>query len=185
MRTILLAHVKKVVIKIGSGVISDSRGLDLDRIAKLCDDVHTLRQRGYEVILVERSPSIGGHMIQLSETFPTLDCSQCILTPKMVEVSKHPKIKLMAYSEVEDVSGYVGNFRVKILRKPTYVDPFVNQKTLVFPYRYLLGCAAARAGRVAADCLGHRVYELSRPVRDMRYAQPPIRGRPDQKGPPA
>jgi heterodisulfide reductase subunit A len=78
---------------------------------------------GYEVILVERSPSIGGHMIQLSETFPTLDCSQCILTPKMVEVSKHPKIKLMTYSEVQEVSGYVGNFKVKILKKPTFVDP--------------------------------------------------------------
>lgn len=78
---------------------------------------------GYEVVLVERSPSIGGHMIQLSETFPTLDCSQCILTPKMVEVSKHPKIKLLTYSEVQDVSGYVGNFKVKILKKPTYVDP--------------------------------------------------------------
>lgn len=78
---------------------------------------------GFEVVLVERSPSIGGHMIQLSETFPTLDCSQCILTPKMVEVSKHPKIKLLTYSEVQDVSGYVGNFKVKILKKPTYVDP--------------------------------------------------------------
>jgi heterodisulfide reductase subunit A len=78
---------------------------------------------GFEVILVERSPSIGGHMIQLSETFPTLDCSQCILTPKMVEVSKHPKIKLMTYSEVQDISGYVGNFKVKILKKPTYVYP--------------------------------------------------------------
>ncbi|UCC38518.1 MAG: CoB--CoM heterodisulfide reductase iron-sulfur subunit A family protein [Candidatus Aminicenantes bacterium] len=78
---------------------------------------------GYEVILVERSPSIGGHMIQLSETFPTLDCSQCILTPKMVEVSKHPMIKLMTYSEVQEISGYVGNFKVKILKKPTYVDP--------------------------------------------------------------
>jgi heterodisulfide reductase subunit A len=78
---------------------------------------------GYEVILVERSPSIGGHMIQLSETFPTLDCSQCILTPKMVEVSKHPKIKLMTYSEVREISGYVGNFKAKILKKPTYVDP--------------------------------------------------------------
>ena len=78
---------------------------------------------GYEVILVERSPSIGGHMIQLSETFPTLDCSQCILTPKMVEVSKHPKIKLMTYSEVQEISGYVGNFKAKILKKPTYVDP--------------------------------------------------------------
>jgi heterodisulfide reductase subunit A len=78
---------------------------------------------GYEVILVERSPSIGGHMIQLSETFPTLDCSQCILTPKMVEVSKHEKINLMTFSEVQEISGYVGNFKVKILKKPTYVDP--------------------------------------------------------------
>ncbi len=78
---------------------------------------------GYEVVLVERSPSIGGHMIQLSETFPTLDCSQCILTPKMVDVSKHPKIKLLTYSEIQDVSGYVGNFKIKILKKPTYVDP--------------------------------------------------------------
>jgi len=82
-----------------------------------------LANSGYEVVLVERSPSIGGHMIQLSETFPTLDCSQCILTPKMVEVSKHPKIKLMTYSEIQEVSGYVGNFKVKILKKPTYVDP--------------------------------------------------------------
>ncbi|MCK4337612.1 MAG: CoB--CoM heterodisulfide reductase iron-sulfur subunit A family protein, partial [Candidatus Aminicenantes bacterium] len=78
---------------------------------------------GHEVILVEKSPSIGGHMIQLSETFPTLDCSQCILTPKMVEVSKHEKIKLLTYSEVQEVSGYVGNFKAKILKKPTYVDP--------------------------------------------------------------
>ena len=78
---------------------------------------------GYEVVLVERAESIGGHMIQLSETFPTLDCSQCILTPKMVELSKHEKIKLMTYSEVQEVSGYVGNFKVKILKKPTYVDP--------------------------------------------------------------
>jgi heterodisulfide reductase subunit A len=82
-----------------------------------------LANSGYEVILVERSPSIGGHMIQLSETFPTLDCSQCILTPKMVDVSKHPKITLMTYSEIQDVSGYVGNFKVKILKKPTFVDP--------------------------------------------------------------
>ncbi len=80
---------------------------------------------GYEVILVEKSPSIGGHMIQLSETFPTLDCSQCILTPKMVELSKHPNIKLLTYSEVQDISGFVGNFKVKILKKPTYVKPDV------------------------------------------------------------
>lgn len=76
---------------------------------------------GYDVLLVERSPSIGGHMIQLSETFPTLDCSQCILTPKMVEVSRHPRIRLLAYSEIEEISGYVGNFNVKILKRPRYV----------------------------------------------------------------
>lgn len=77
---------------------------------------------GYETILVERSPSIGGHMAQLSETFPTLDCSQCIMTPKMVEVSQHPLIKLMTYSEVDAVSGYVGSFKVKIRKKAAYVD---------------------------------------------------------------
>ncbi len=77
---------------------------------------------GYEVVLVERSPSVGGHMAQLSETFPTLDCSQCILTPKMVDVSHHEKIILYAYSEIEEVAGSVGNFRVKIRRKASYVD---------------------------------------------------------------
>ena len=77
---------------------------------------------GHEVILVEREPSIGGHMSQLSETFPTLDCSQCILTPKMVEVVQHPNITLYAYSEVEDISGTVGDFKVTIKKKPRYVD---------------------------------------------------------------
>ena len=77
---------------------------------------------GYEVVLVERTSSIGGRMAQLSETFPTLDCSSCILTPKTVEVGHHPNIKLLAYSEVEAVEGYVGNFKVEIRRKAAYVD---------------------------------------------------------------
>jgi len=77
---------------------------------------------GGEVVLVEKEPSIGGHMSQLSETFPTLDCSQCILTPRMVEAYQHPRIKLMAYSEVESVSGYIGNFEVKVRRKARSVD---------------------------------------------------------------
>ena len=77
---------------------------------------------GYEVVLVERLPSIGGHMAQLSETFPTLDCSQCILTPRTVEVGHHEKIKLATYSEVEEVMGQGGDFRVKVRRKPAYVD---------------------------------------------------------------
>jgi len=76
----------------------------------------------HQVYLVEREPSIGGHMIQLDKTFPTLDCSACILTPKMSMVGSHPYIELMAYSEVEEVSGYVGNFKVKIRKKPRYVD---------------------------------------------------------------
>jgi heterodisulfide reductase subunit A len=80
-------------------------------------------ENGFEVLLVEKEPTIGGHMAQLSETFPTLDCSQCILTPKMVEASRHPKIRLLTYSEVLNVSGYVGNYTVKIRKNPTYIDP--------------------------------------------------------------
>ncbi len=112
-----------------------------------------LANSGFEVILVERSPSIGGHMIQLSETFPTLDCSQCILTPKMVEVSKHKNIKLLTYSEVQEVNGYVGNFKVKILKKPTYVDPekctLCDECTtvcpIVVPNEFDLGLTGRRA----------------------------------------
>ena len=77
---------------------------------------------GCEVTLVERLPYIGGHMAQLSETFPTLDCSQCILTPKSSEVGSHPKIDLFTNSEIHAVSGYVGNFDVTIRRKATYVN---------------------------------------------------------------
>lgn len=72
---------------------------------------------GYPVVLVERTPSIGGHMAQYDKTFPTLDCAACILTPKMVDCASHPLIDIMAYSEVEEVSGFVGNFEVKIRKK--------------------------------------------------------------------
>jgi len=77
---------------------------------------------GFKVYLVERSPSIGGRMSQLDKTFPTLDCSSCILTPRMVDVSRHPNIQLLTYSEVSEVSGQAGDFRVRIKRKPRYVD---------------------------------------------------------------
>ncbi len=77
---------------------------------------------GHKVYLVERTPSIGGHMAQLDKTFPTLDCSACILTPKMTLVGSHPHIELMTYSEVTEVSGYVGNFKVKIRKKARHVD---------------------------------------------------------------
>ncbi len=77
---------------------------------------------GYKVYLVEKEPSVGGRMSQLDKTFPTLDCSACILTPKMSEVGRHPNIELLSYSEVEDVSGYIGNFTVTVKKKPRYVD---------------------------------------------------------------
>ena len=81
-----------------------------------------LANGGHKVYLVEKEPSIGGHMIQLDTTFPTLDCSECIMTPKMSDVGHHPNIELLAYSEVEEVSGSVGNFKVKVRRKARYVD---------------------------------------------------------------
>jgi heterodisulfide reductase subunit A len=105
----ITAPLTKRALVIGAGISGIQSALDI-------------ANAGYEVILVEKDPAIGGHMAQLSETFPTLDCSQCILTPKMVEVSRHPKIKLMTYSEVLEVSGFLGNFDVKIMKKPRYVD---------------------------------------------------------------
>jgi heterodisulfide reductase subunit A2 len=81
-----------------------------------------LANAGTPVVMVEKEPSIGGHMSQLSETFPTLDCSQCILTPRMVEGAQHPLITLHTYSEVEKVEGYIGNFRVTVRKKARYVD---------------------------------------------------------------
>jgi len=76
----------------------------------------------HQVYLVEREPSIGGYMAQFDKTFPTLDCAACILTPKMTSVGQHPYINLMTYSEVVEVSGYIGNFKVKVRKKARYVD---------------------------------------------------------------
>ena len=81
-----------------------------------------IADKGFKTYLVEKTPSIGGRMAQLDKTFPTLDCSACILTPKMVDVARHPNIELFSYSEVESVDGYIGNFKVKIKKHPRYVD---------------------------------------------------------------
>jgi len=77
---------------------------------------------GYHVYLVEREPSIGGRMGTFDKTFPTLDCAACILTPKMVSVGHRKDITLLTYSEIESVSGYIGNFKVKVRKKARYVD---------------------------------------------------------------
>ncbi len=76
----------------------------------------------HKVYLVEREPSIGGHMIQLDTTFPTLDCSECILTPKMTLAGSHPYIELMTYSQVEAISGGIGNFKITVRKKARYID---------------------------------------------------------------
>jgi heterodisulfide reductase subunit A len=82
----------------------------------------TLANAGKHVFLVEREATIGGHMARFDKTFPTLDCAACILTPKMSAVRSHPNITLWTYSEVTKVDGYVGNYKVTVLRHPRYVD---------------------------------------------------------------
>ena len=82
----------------------------------------TLANAGKKVFLVEREPSIGGHMAKFDKTFPTLDCAACILTPKMSEVGSHENITLWSYSEVTKVDGYVGNFTITVKRHPRYIN---------------------------------------------------------------
>ena len=82
----------------------------------------TLANAGKKVYLVEREPSIGGHMAKFDKTFPTLDCAACILTPKMSEVGSHPNITLWCFSDVTKVDGYVGNYTVKVRRRPRYIN---------------------------------------------------------------
>jgi heterodisulfide reductase subunit A len=80
-----------------------------------------LADAGHHVYMVEREPSIGGHMAQFDKTFPTLDCAACILTPKMSDAGNHPNITILTYSEVEEVSGFVGNFNVRVRKRARYV----------------------------------------------------------------
>ncbi|HEW89728.1 MAG TPA: CoB--CoM heterodisulfide reductase iron-sulfur subunit A family protein, partial [Candidatus Bathyarchaeota archaeon] len=81
-----------------------------------------LGNMGYDVYLVERYPSIGGHMAKLTKVFPTIDCAQCILTPRMAEVGRHPKVELLTNAEVRAVSGYPGRYKVEVFVKPRGVD---------------------------------------------------------------
>ncbi|MBN1854394.1 MAG: CoB--CoM heterodisulfide reductase iron-sulfur subunit A family protein [Pirellulales bacterium] len=81
----------------------------------------TIADAGKKVYLVEREPTIGGHMAKFDKTFPTLDCAACILTPKMSSVKNHPNIELLTYSEVEKVEGFAGNFKITIKKKPRYI----------------------------------------------------------------
>ncbi len=101
--------VVKRALVIGGGIAGIQAALDI-------------ADAGFEVDIVEKNATIGGRMAQLDKTFPTLDCSACILTPKMVDCAQHEKIDILSYSEVEDVKGFVGNFNVTIRRKARFVD---------------------------------------------------------------
>ncbi len=101
--------ITKTALVIGGGISGIQAALDIANC-------------GHKVIMIERDPSIGGHMSQLSETFPTLDCSQCILTPRMVEVAQHPNITLYTYAELEGLDGFIGNFKAKIRKKSKSID---------------------------------------------------------------
>jgi heterodisulfide reductase subunit A len=81
-----------------------------------------LATQGYKVYLVEKLPAIGGKMAQLDKTFPTNDCSMCIESPKFIECARHPNIEILTYTQVEQVEGEAGNFKVTLLKKPRYVD---------------------------------------------------------------
>ncbi|MFW6301473.1 MAG: 4Fe-4S binding protein [Bacillota bacterium] len=101
--------VNKRALIIGGGIAGIQSAIDI-------------AEAGYQVDIVERTPSIGGKMAQIDKTFPTLDCSACILTPKMVEASRHKNIQLHTYSEIAEVNGYVGNFEVEIKKKPRSIN---------------------------------------------------------------
>jgi len=103
------APVNKNTLIVGGGVGGISAAIEI-------------ANAGYHVYLVEREPSLGGHMAQLDKTFPTLDCSACILTPRMFDAGHHPNITLLSYSEVEKVSGYIGNFKATLRKKARYVN---------------------------------------------------------------
>ncbi|MBR3929495.1 MAG: CoB--CoM heterodisulfide reductase iron-sulfur subunit A family protein [Clostridia bacterium] len=103
------SQVTKRALVIGGGIAGIQTALDV-------------ADAGYEVDIVEQRPTIGGRMAQLDKTFPTLDCSACILTPKMVEASQNEKINIISYAKVEKVSGFVGSFKATIRKKARFVD---------------------------------------------------------------
>lgn len=101
--------VTKRALVIGGGIAGIQTALDI-------------ADAGFEVDIVEKAPTIGGRMAQLDKTFPTLDCSACILTPKMVDAAQHEKINIISYAELDSLSGFVGNFTAKIRKKARFID---------------------------------------------------------------
>jgi heterodisulfide reductase subunit A-like polyferredoxin len=109
METENLKEIVPEALVIGAGIAGMQAALDI-------------ADKGFRVHLVEKDPSIGGHMAQLDKTFPTLDCSACIITPKMVDTANHPNIHLLTYTEIVHIEGKAGEFKVTLRKKPRYVD---------------------------------------------------------------
>lgn len=101
--------VSRKVLVVGAGIAGIQTALDI-------------ADAGFPVTLVERNPSIGGKMVKLDKTFPAMDCSACICTPKMSEAGNHPNITIKTFSEVEKVTGYIGNFEATIRERAKYID---------------------------------------------------------------
>ena len=125
----LLNSLQKAVAELQKGIFSEKGTTKVVKNALVIGGgvagIHVsldIADAGYDVYLVEKSSSIGGHMVQFSEVFPTLDCPQCILTPKMVACHQHPNIHIKAYCEIEELSGHIGDFNVKIRHKTPYID---------------------------------------------------------------
>ncbi len=149
----------KRVLIVGAGIAGMQAALDI-------------AGSGYQVVLVDRLPSVGGHMHQLSETFPTLDCAQCIMTPRTVDVGRHTNIRLHVYSEVEEIAGEMGDFRVRIRRNPAYVNwdlctacgACTEKCPTSIPVafdRHLEMPKVMRSGKIRHEGTGKAIYTLS------------------------
>jgi len=156
LQTIEVPVTNKALV-IGGGIAGINAALDL-------------AEMGFKVYLLEKSESIGGHMAQLDKTFPTLDCSICIEGPKMVDVGRHPNIEIISYADLISVSGYIGNFKVRIRKNPRYV---IEEKCtgcgeckdvcpIEYPNEWDMGLGTRKAISVPFDQAVPLVYTINR-----------------------
>ena len=142
---------------IGGGIAGMNAALDL-------------AEMGFKVYLLEKGESIGGHMAQLDKTFPTLDCSICIEGPKMVDVGRHPNIEIISYADLLSVSGFIGNFKVKIRKNPRYVidenctgcGECKDVCPIEYPNEWDMGLGVRKAISVPFDQAVPLVYTINR-----------------------
>jgi len=156
LQTIEVPVTNKALV-IGGGIAGMNAALDL-------------AEMGFKVYLLEKSESIGGHMAQLDKTFPTLDCSICIEGPKMVDVGRHPDIEIISYADLLNVSGYIGNFKVRIRKNPRYViaenctgcGECKDVCPIEYPNEWDMGLGTRKAISVPFDQAVPLVYTINR-----------------------